>query len=108
MTNKTKIFEDLSPARLVGFSLLTLGMVATVRGQTEPVTPNPGGEIAPVWINHSVVETPHINAVQVENRGVIEAVTPDEVPFYFFNTQFFTNSGTIRIEKDFDYRNYKE
>jgi hypothetical protein len=53
------------------------------------------------------METPQVNAVRVENRGVIEAATPDEVPFYFFNTQYFTNSGSIKIYKDFDYRTYK-
>ena len=83
-----------------------MALAATAWGGPEPVAL--GNETAPVWINNSVlVEAPQVNAVRVENRGVIEAATPDEVPFYFFNTQYFTNSGSIKIYKDFDYRTYK-
>jgi hypothetical protein len=108
MFNQRKPFNFFTaPGRIV-FSLLTLGLAVTAWGVPEPVAPAPGSETAEVWINNSVLmETPHVNAVRVENRGVIEAATPDEVPFYFFNTQYFTNSGSIRIYKDFDYRTYQ-
>ena len=98
MFNQRKPFNFFTaPGRIV-FSLLTLGLAVTAWGAPEPVAPAPGSETVPVWINRSVLmETPHVNAVRVENRGVIEAATPDEVPFYFFNTQYFTNSGSIRI-----------
>ena len=108
MFNQRKPFDSFTAPGRITFSLLTLGLVVTAWGQPEPVAPTPGNETAPVWINRSVLlETPHVNAVRVENRGVIEASTPDEVPFYFFNTQYFTNSGSIRIYKDFDYRTYQ-
>ena len=47
------------------------------------------------------------NAEKVENRGIIEASTPDNVPFYFFNAKYFTNSGTINIRKDFEFSTFK-
>jgi len=103
MFNQRKPFDFLTLPGGITFGLLTLGMVVAAWG-----TPEADNETAPVWINRSVLlETPHVNAVRVENRGVIEASTPDEVPFYFFNTQYFTNSGTINIYRDFDYRTYQ-
>ena len=96
-----------APGR-ISLGLLTLGIAVTAWGGPEPVAPATGIETEPVWINNSVLmEAPQVNAVRVENRGVIDATTPDEVPFYFFNTQYFTNSGSIKIYKDFDYRTYK-
>ena len=60
------------------------------------------------WVNNSILEeAPYVNAERVENRGLIEAGTPDNVPFYFFNTKYFTNSGTINIRKDFQYSTFK-
>ena len=106
MFKQRKQFEFFTTPGRVSLGLLTLGIAVTAWGRPEPVAP--GNETAPVWINNSVlVEAPQVNAVRVENRGVIEAATPDEVPFYFFNTQYFTNSGSIKIYKDFDYRTYK-
>jgi hypothetical protein len=108
MFKQRKPFNFFTAPGRITFGLLTLGLAVTAWAVPEPVAPEPGNETAPVWINNSVLmETPQVNAVRVENRGVIEAATPDEVPFYFFNTQYFTNSGSIRIYKDFDYRTYK-
>ena len=108
MFKQRKPFDSFTVPGSINFRLLTLGLAFTAWGVPEPVAQTPDNETAPVWINRSVLlETPHVNAVQVENRGVIEAATPDEVPFYFFNTQYFTNSGSIRIYKDFDYRTYQ-
>ena len=108
MFKQRKPFDSFTVSGGITFGLLTFGMAVAAWGVPEPVAPNPGNETAPVWINRSVLlETPHVNAVQVENRGIIEAATPDEVPFYFFNTQYFTNSGTINIYRDFDYRTYR-
>ncbi|SVD42608.1 uncharacterized protein METZ01_LOCUS395462, partial [marine metagenome] len=105
MFKQRKPFDSFTVPGSINFRLLTLGLAFTAWGVPEPVAQTSDNETAPVWINRSVLlETPHVNAVQVENRGVIEAATPDEVPFYFFNTQYFTNSGSIRIYKDFDYR----
>ena len=60
-----------------------------------------------VWINNGILqEAPYVNAEKVENRGIIEAETPDNVPFYFYNTKYFTNSGTVNIRKDFSFSNY--
>jgi len=108
MFKQRKPFDFFTAPGRISLGLLTLGIAVTAWGGPKPVAPTPGNETAPVWINNSVLmETPHVNAVRVENRGVIEAATPDEVPFYFFNTQYFTNSGSIKIYKDFDYRTYK-
>ena len=108
MFKQRKLSDLFTALGRVSLGLLTLGIVVSAWGGPDPVAPEPGNETAPVWINNSVLlETPHVNAVQVENRGVIEAATPDEVPFYFFNTQYFTNSGSIKIHKDFDYRTYQ-
>ena len=61
-----------------------------------------------VWVNNSILEeAPYVNAEKVENRGVIDAATPDNVPFYFFNTKYFTNSGTVNIRKDFEFSTFK-
>ena len=61
-----------------------------------------------VWVNNSILEeAPYVNAEKVENRGIIDAATPDNVPFYFFNTKYFTNSGTVNIRKDFEFSTFK-
>ena len=84
-------------------ALAFIGIELSVFAQTEPSsTPDE------VWVNRSILnEAPHVNAVVVENYSEMEITTPAETPFFFFNTQYFTNNGTIRLNSDFDYRNYK-
>ena len=82
------------------------GVFVSVSGQSTKT----GGDSSQgsVWVNNSILEeAPYVNAERVENRGLIEAGTPDNVPFYFFNTKYFTNSGTINIRKDFQFSTFK-
>ncbi len=82
------------------------GVFVSVSGQSTKT----GGDSSQgsSWVNNSILEeAPYVNAERVENRGLIEAGTPDNVPFYFFNTKYFTNSGTINIRKDFQYSTFK-
>jgi len=102
----------LNLLKLVRWSMsLLLGMaisggVVSVSGQsTKTGDDNSKGS---VWLNNSILEeAPYVNAEKVENRGLINAATPDNVPFYFFNTKYFTNSGTINIRKDFEFSTFK-
>jgi len=81
------------------------GVVVSVSGQSTKPGDDPKNS---VWVNNSILEeAPYVNAEKVENRGVIDAATPDNVPFYFFNTKYFTNSGTINIRKDFEFSTFK-
>ena len=81
MFKQRKPFDFFTAPGRISIGLLTLGIAVKAWGGPEPVAPAPGNETAPVWINNSVlVETPPVNAVRVENRGVIEAATRDEVP----------------------------
>ena len=84
-------------------ALAFIGIELSVLAQIEPSsTPDEA------WVNRSILkEAPHVNAVVVENYSEMEITTPAETPFFFFNTQYFTNNGTIRLNSDFDYRNYK-
>ena len=103
MLNLIKLFR-YSMCLILGMACS--GVVVSVSGQSTKT----GGDSSQgsVWINNSILEeAPYVNAEKVENRGVIEAATPDNVPFYFFNTKYFTNSGTINIRKDFEFSTFK-
>ena len=66
------------------------GVVVSVSGQSTKTGDD--SSQGSVWVNNSILEeTPYVNAEKVENLGIIEAATPDNVPFYFFNTKYFTN-----------------
>ena len=81
------------------------GVVVSVSGQSLKT----GGDNSEksVWVNNSILEeAPYVNAEVVDNSGIIDAGTPDNVPFYFLNTKYFTNSGTLNIRKDFDYSTF--
>ena len=103
MLNLIKLFR-CSMCLILGIAYS--GVVVSVSGQsTKTGGDNPQDS---VWVNNSILEeAPYVNAEKVENRGLIEAATPDNVPFYFFNTKYFTNSGTINIRKDFEYSTFK-
>ena len=103
MLNLIKLFRC---SMCLFFGIAFSGVVVSVSGQsTKTGGDNPQGS---VWVNNSILEeAPYVNAEKVENRGLIEAATPDNVPFYFFNTKYFTNSGTINIRKDFEFSTFK-
>ena len=92
-----------SICRLLG--MVISGVVVSVSGQSLKT----GGDNSEksVWVNNSILEeAPYVNAEVVDNSGIIDAGTPDNVPFYFLNTKYFTNSGTLNIRKDFDYSTF--
>ena len=51
--------------------------------------------------------SPHINAIAFENKSIFEAVSIVGEPYYFYNTKYFTNSGTFRVYDTFDFRTYE-
>ena len=102
----------LNLLKLVRWSLcLLLGMAAScgvVSVSAQSIKNGGDNSQDSVWVNNSILEeAPYVNAEKVENRGVINAATPDNVPFYFFNTKYFTNSGTVNIRKDFEFSTFK-
>ena len=102
MLNLLKLFR-WSMCLLLGMAVS--GVVVSVSGQSTKT----GGDNSQgsVWVNNSILEeAPYVNAEKVENRGLIEAATPDNVPFYFFNAKYFTNSGTVNIRKDFQFSTF--
>ena len=102
MLNLLKLFR-WSICLLLGMTVS--GVVVSVSGQSTKT----GGDNSQgsVWVNNSILEeAPYVNAEKVENRGIIEAATPDNVPFYFFNAKYFTNSGTVNIRKDFQFSTF--
>ena len=102
MLNLLKLFR-WSICLLMG--VMVSGVVVSVSGQSTKTGDDPKNS---VWVNNSILdEAPYVNAEKVENRGVIDAATPDNVPFYFFNTKYFTNSGTINIRKDFEFSTFQ-
>ena len=101
MLNQIKLFR-CSVCLLVG--ILANGVIVSVVGQNTKTGDDPKNS---VWINDSILdEAPYVNAEMVENRGVIEVGTPDNVPFYFFNTKYFTNSGSLNVRKDFQFSTF--
>ncbi|SVD92986.1 uncharacterized protein METZ01_LOCUS445840, partial [marine metagenome] len=50
--------------------------------------------------------TPYINAKYFENYGEFDVESPDQMPFYFYNTQSFTNKGNIYIDGNIDFQTY--
>ena len=57
------------------------------------------------WINRSNLDkAPFVDAEVVENYGDIKIETPSDTYFYFLNTKYFTNSGSLHLHGDFDYR----
>ena len=101
MLNQIKLFR-CSVCLLVG--ILANGVIVSVVGQNTKTGDDPKNS---VWINNSILdEAPYVNAEMVENRGVIEVGTPDNVPFYFFNAKYFTNSGSLNIRKDFQFSTF--
>ena len=82
MVNLNKLYR-YSKCLFLGIAFS--GVFVSVYGQSTKT----GGDSSQgsVWVNNSILEeAPYVNAERVENRGYIEAGTPDNVPFYFFNT----------------------
>ncbi len=101
MLNLLKLFR-WSTCLLLG--VMASGVVVSVFGQSIKTGDDPKNS---VWVNNSILnEAPFVDSEVVENTGTIDAATPDNVPFYFLNTKYFTNSGTINIRKDFDYSTF--
>ena len=52
-------------------------------------------------------DSPYINAESVNNSSIFEALSGTDIPYHFFNTKYFTNSGTFKISNNFDFRTYE-
>ena len=60
------------------------------------------------WINRSNLDkAPFVDAEVVENYGDIKIETPSNTYYYFLNAKYFTNSGSLHLHGDFDYRLFK-
>ncbi|SVC71662.1 uncharacterized protein METZ01_LOCUS324516, partial [marine metagenome] len=61
-----------------------------------------------IYENETITtDSPYINAEAVSNSSIFEAVSGADVPYHFYNTKYFTNSGTFKISNNFDYRTYE-
>ena len=91
MLNLIKLFR-FSICLLLGVTVS--GVVVSVSGQSTKTGDDPNS----AWVNNSILEkAPYVNAEKVENRGVIDAATPDNVPFYFFNTKYFIIIRLVKL-----------
>ena len=88
--------------------LVIIGVLASVDFSSVIGQNNKTGDVdQESWVNNSILDkAPYVNAKIVENRGLINVATPDNVPFYFFNTKYFTNSGTLNVRKDFQFSTF--
>ena len=61
-----------------------------------------------IFINNDYLtnSTPYINAKHFKNYGKFEVESPLQMPFYFYNTQSFTNQGSIYYTGNIDFQTY--
>jgi len=59
-----------------------------------------------VNVDYNTNSTPYVNAKHFENYGEFDVESPLQMPFYFYNTQSFTNKGKIYITGNIDFQTY--
>ena len=103
MVNLNKLYRY---SKCLFFGIAFSGVFVSVSGQSTKT----GGDSSQgsVWVNNSILEeAPYVNAERVENRGLIEAGTPDNVPFYFSIQSISQILEQLILEKDFQYSTFK-
>ena len=86
-------FKKQKPGRFDSFDLLS---TKTLEGSNS------------TFVNRDYLtnSTPYINAKHFENYGEFDVQSPNQMPFYFYNTQSFTNKGNIYIDGNIDFQTY--
>ena len=57
-------------------------------------------------VDYNTNSTPYVNAKHFENYGEFDVESPLQMPFYFYNTESFTNKGNIYITGNIDFQTY--
>ena len=91
--NTEPSFKEQKPGRFDSFDLLS---ASALEGSNS------------TFVNRDYLtnSTPYINAKHFENYGEFDVESPDRMPFYFYNTQSFTNKGNIYIDGNIDFQTY--
>ena len=86
-------FKKQKPGRFDSFDLLS---TKTLEGSNS------------TFVNRDYLtnSAPYINAKYFENYGEFDVESPNQMPFYFYNTQSFTNKGKIYIDGNIDFQTY--
>ena len=98
------------PQKLLSLEKANLGKATLFGGADRSVVPysGPSSKKQTVYVNRTfTTNSPHINAEVVVNESSFEAVSPQDMPYYFYNTKYFTNKGTFKAYDDLDFRNYQ-
>ena len=98
------------PQKLLSLEKANLGKATLFGGADRSGVPysGPSAKKQTVYVNRTfTTNSPHINAEVVVNESTFEAVSPLDMPYYFYNTKYFTNNGTFKAYDDLDFRNYQ-